>query len=366
MEGKEIFNFSPGPACLPKEVLKQIQDEFLNYKGKGFSIIEMFNRSKEFLELAAEVEKDLRSLINLPDNYAAMWASSGAYLQFSSVPLNIGGGPESTATYVETGHWSMEAAKEARKFLNVSPAWQPSEDRYLYTLPEPEEFNIHKDSKYVYYCDNETVHGVEYHTPIVTEGVPVVCDMTSSFLTKPLNWDRFDVIVSAVQKNLGPAGITSLIVNKKLLGNKRADTPIMCDWETQYNCGGFYNTANVFALYVCGLNLKYLKKFGLEYFDDLAKQRSTLIYDVIDSSNGFYRNQVDLKHRSRLNCQFRLKSKEEDDKFLKTAEEAGFLWLNGHIKYGGCRANMYNAMPIEGAEKLRNFMKQYQDEQERL
>ncbi|CDW81464.1 phosphoserine aminotransferase [Stylonychia lemnae] len=326
----------------------------------------MSTRSKEFSQLAKECEKDLRDLVNLPDNYAVLWTQSGAFLQFTSVPFNIGGSRENTATYVETGHWSMEAAKEARKFINVAPAWKPQQEEYLFTLPETEELNIHKDSKYVYYCDNETVHGVEYHTPIVTEGVPVVCDMTSSYLTKPIDWDRVDVAISSAQKNLGPSGITSLIVNKDLLGRKRDDTPIMCDWETQHNCGGFYNTPNVFALYLCGLTLKHLKKFGLEFYDDLAKQRSKLIYDVFDSSNGFYKNKVNPKHRSRINCQFTLKSKEEDDKFLKAADEAGFLFLYGHDKYGGCRVNMYNAMPLEGAEKLRNFMKQYQDEQERL
>lgn len=162
--------------------------------------------------------------------------------------------------------------------------------------------SIPKDSKYLYYCDNETVHGVEFHTPIVTDNIPVVCDLTSSFLTRPLEWDKFDVVVAAVQKNLGPSGLCSIIMRKDLLGKKRADTPIMCDWELYHNAGGFYNTPNAFALYLSGLNLVHMKKFGLSYYDELAKKRSAIIYDVIDRSNGFYKNEVDVRYRSRLNC----------------------------------------------------------------
>ena len=226
--------------------------------------------------------------------------------------------------------------------------------------------SIHKDSKYLYYCDNETIHGVEFQKPIVTENIPIVCDMTSNFMSRQVNWDHYDVVLAGVQKNLGPAGICSVIMKKSLLKLKRPDTPILCDWETNLNAGGFYNTPNVFAVYMCALVLKHMKPLGLDHYDELARRRSSIIYELIDGSNGFYTNLIDKRYRSRMNVSFKLKTKEDDVKFCQAAKEEGLLWLAGHAKYGGCRASMYNAMPMEGVEKLAQFMKKYQDENEKL
>eukprot|EP00347_Sterkiella_histriomuscorum_P012186 403369566 len=367
-EASEIFNFSPGPACLPKEVLKQVQDEFMSYKGYGFSIVEMASRTPEYYDMIEEANKGLRDLLNIPENYLLLWCQGGAYQQFTAVPFNLGQSQE--ASYLVSGFWSEESAKEASKFLgNVHQAWTPTEEQKFVSLPQQEDISVSKDSKYLYYCDNETIHGVEFAQPIRKDErqVPIVCDFTSNFASRRIDWDNMDVAFAGVQKNLGPSGLCSVIINQDLIGNKRKDTPILCDWELHKNSpNNFYNTPNVFALYLTNLVIQHTKRLGVDYYDDLAKQRSSLIYDLIDNSNGFYTSKVDPKSRSRMNVSFHLKSKEEDQRFAKLAKEEGLLWLAGHAKFGGCRASMYNAMPIEGAIKLQQFMKKFQDETERL
>lgn len=364
MEGKTVYNFSAGPCVLPKEVLKKSQEELLSWHGTGVSVMEMSHRSKEFIEIADQAEKDFRELMNVPKNYQVFFFSGGASLQFTAIPLNLLG-EKTKANYLTTGSWSEAAIKEAKKYCTANEVWPDSNSKFQ-TVPEPSTWNIDKDGAYFHYCDNETIHGVEFQEfpSEVIGDMTLVCDMSSNFCSKPIQWEKYGVVYAGVQKNVGPAGVCIAVIRDDLIGHQKKETPLLCDWKTFGAAPNkFHNTPACWPIYVCGLNLAYMKNKGLKAIQEEAALKSKMLYDYIDSSEDYYTNPVDPRYRSRMNIPFRVKKDDKlETKFLKEAQDAGLIELKGHRSVGGCRASIYNAMPVEGVQALIEFMKKFRSE----
>jgi phosphoserine aminotransferase len=353
-----IFNFSAGPAMLPAEVLARAGDEILDWHGCGTGVMEMSHRGKEFMSIAAEAEADLRELLSIPAGYKVLFLSGGATLQFAQVPMNLLAG-KGRADYVVTGEWSKKAAKEGKAFCDVAVA-ASSEDRNFTYAPAQAAWKVRADAAYVHYCSNETIGGVEFQWVPETGGVPLVADASSHILSRPLDVSKFGLIYAGAQKNIGPAGLTIVIVREDLIGKAAKGTPTVMDYKLQADADSMLNTPATYSIYIAGLVFKWLKALGgLPEIGKRNRAKAALLYDYLDASS-FYANPVDRADRSLMNVPFTLKDAKLDAAFLKGAEERGMVQLKGHRLVGGMRASIYNAMPIEGVQALVAYMKDFE------
>jgi len=358
-----ILNFSAGPAMLPMDVLETAQKDLVSWNGTGMSVMEMSHRSKEFMSIASKAETDLRTLLEIPDNYKVMFVQGGATTQFSAIPLNLVG-PDDTIDVVVTGSWSKKAVDEFGKYCKTNVAWNGKEGKFTDIAPVS-EWNVSKESKYVVFCANETIQGVEFKDEPKLEGKTLIADVSSNFLSKPIDVKKYGVIYGGVQKNIGPAGMAILIVREDLLGAARADCPVMLDWKTAADNDSMYNTPPCFTWYICGLVFaKLLAEGGLKAKQEFNEAKSKLIYDTIEASNGFYICPTKPGVRSCMNVPFTMKDSALEAVFIKEAAGLEMVQLKGHRSVGGMRASIYNAMPREGCEKLAAFMKEFQAKNE--
>jgi phosphoserine aminotransferase len=350
-----IFNFSAGPAMLPAEVLARAGDEMLDWRGTGMSVMEMSHRGKEFISIAEEAESDLRELAAIPASYKVLFLQGGATLQFAQVPMNLLRG-KAKADYVLTGEWSKKAIKEAQSYCHVAVAASSEDRNFTYA---PKDWRVRPDAAYVHYCSNETIGGVEFHeTPSVE--IPLVADASSHFLSRPLDVPRHGLIYAGAQKNAGPAGLTFVIVREDLIGAAAKGTPTVMDYKLQAESDSMLNTPATYAMYVAGLVFKWIKQQGgLAALERQNIEKAKLLYDLLDSSR-FFTNPVAREDRSRMNVPFTLKDASLDGAFLKGAEERAMVQLKGHRSVGGMRASIYNAMPLEGVQRLVEYMKDFE------
>ena len=351
-----VHNFCAGPSALPEAVLKQAQKEMLDWQGAGLSIMEMSHRSAEIVKIAEDAEKNLRDLLSISDDYAVLFLQGGASTQFSAVPLNLlpeGG----VADYLNTGQWSKKAIKEAKRLGNINVA-ASSEDTNFSTIPAVDSWNLSENAAYLHYTPNETIGGVEFFNEPEVD-VPLVADMSSTILSRKIDVSKYGVIYAGAQKNIGPAGLTIVIVRKDLLGNASADIPTMLDWKTAADNDSMYNTPPTYAIYLAGLVFKWLKaQGGIDAIEVINRRKAAKLYDYIDNS-GFYANPVELASRSLMNIPFTLASADLDKQFLAEAEAAGLLNLKGHRSVGGMRASIYNAVSEASVDVLIDFMKTF-------
>jgi phosphoserine aminotransferase len=357
---ERIFNFSAGPAVLPVSVLEQARSEMLNYRGAGMSVMEMSHRSKAFESIIRMAEADLRRLLNIPDNYKVMFLQGGASLQFAMVPMNLAPKGRS-ADYILTGSWGQGAIKEAKKLGAVREA-ATTADTNFNRLPKSEEVKFDSNAAYVHFTSNETIFGVEFEEEPAVGDVPLVCDMSSNFVSKPIDVSKYGLIYAGAQKNAGPAGATIVIIREDLLERVPEGLPAMLDYKNLAKNGSMYNTPPCFAIYICGLVFKWLLDDvgGLEKIHAINKEKAKVLYGAIDSSDGYYRGHAEKDCRSLMNVTFRLPSEELENKFVKEATAAGLDGLKGHRSVGGLRASIYNAFPKAGVERLVEFMKEFQ------
>ena len=356
-----IWNFSAGPAVLPQEVLARAGDEMLDWQGSGMSVMEMSHRGPQFMGIAAQTEKDLRELLSIPTNYKVLFLSGGATLQFAAVPLNLLRG-KAKADFVVTGEWSRKALMEAGAYCETHVA-ASSEDRTFTYAPPQEDWKVRADAAYVHYCSNETIGGVEFHWIPDVGDVPLVADASSHILSAPLDVTRFGLIYAGAQKNIGPAGLTIVIVREDLIGQPKKGTPSVLDYKLQAEAGSMLNTPTTYGIYIAGLVFKWLKQLGgLAEMEKRNVAKARLIYDVIDADS-FYRSPVAKEDRSRMNIPFRLADDMLEAAFLKGAEERGMIQLKGHRLLGGVRASIYNAMPVEGVRALADYMREFKKRQ---
>ena len=354
-----VYNFSAGPACLPEEVLREAQEEMLDYKGCGMSVMEMSHRSKVFEEIIHEAEQDLRDLMGIPDHYKVLFLQGGASQQFAMIPMNLM--KNRVADYIVTGQWAKKAWQEAQKYGKANKI-ASSEDRTFSYIPDCQDLPISEDADYVYICENNTIYGTKFKTLPNTKGKTLVADVSSCFLSEPVDVEKYGLIYGGVQKNIGPAGMVIVIIREDLI---REDvlpgTPTMLTYKTHADAKSLYNTPNCYCIYMCGKVFKWLKRNGgLAAMKEKNEKKAAILYDFLDSSS--FHGTVEKKDRSLMNVPFVTGDKELDAKFVKEAEEAGFVNLKGHRSVGGMRASIYNAMPIEGVEALVAFMKKFEEE----
>jgi len=353
-----IYNFSAGPAVLPKAVLQQVQAELVDWHGSGMSVMEMSHRGKEFMSIAAEAEADLRTLMGIPANYKVLFLQGGASSQFAMVPMNLLRG-KASADYLNTGEWSKKAIKEAKKYGSVNVVAN-SEDKNFSYAPTQDGWKLDPNAAYVHYTPNETIGGVEMFWTPETGGVPLVADMSSNILSRPIDVSKFGVIYAGAQKNIGPAGLTIVIVREDLIGQVVAGTPTMFDYKTHSDNESMYNTPPTFAMYVAGLVFKLiLAQGGLPAMEKINREKAGLLYSKLDSTD-FYNSPVAQENRSLMNVPFTLKDAALDEAFLKGAKERGLLQLKGHRSVGGMRASIYNAMPMAGVQALVDYMSEFE------
>jgi len=354
----EVYNFSAGPAVLPKAVLQQARDELIDWRGTGMSVMEMSHRSKEYMSIAGQAEADLRALLKIPAGYHVLFLQGGATSQFAMVPLNLLRG-HSQADYINTGAWSRKAIAEAGRFCSVNIA-ASSEDTNFTSIPAPDTWQLDTDSAYVHYTPNETIGGVEFHWIPDTGDVPLAADMSSTLLSRPLDVSRYGLIYAGAQKNIGPAGLTVVIVREDLTGSPRDGTPTMFDYRKHADSGSMMNTPPTYSWYLAGLVFDWLRKQGgLSAMAEINYRKSQRLYDAIDRS-GFYRSPVDVDCRSWMNVPFTLADDVLDGEFLERSGKAGLLNLKGHRSVGGMRASIYNAMPEAGVDALVDFMGEFE------
>ena len=356
-----IYNFSAGPAVLPKAVLQQVQSELVDWHGCGMSVMEMSHRGKEFMGIAHEAEADLRALMGIPSNYKVLFLQGGASSQFAMVPMNLLRG-KTSADYLNTGEWSKKAIKEAGKYGNVNVV-ASSEDRNFSYAPPQDLWKVDPNAAYLHYTPNETIGGVEIFWTPETGDVPLVADMSSNILSRPIDVSKYGLIYAGAQKNIGPAGLTIVIVREDLLGQTVAGTPTMFDYKTHADNDSMYNTPPTFAMYVAGLVFKWIAaQGGLAAMEKINREKANLLYDLLDSTD-FYNSPVAKDNRSLMNVPFTLKDAALDEAFLKGAKERGLLQLKGHRSVGGMRASIYNAMPKEGVQALADYMREFEKKQ---
>jgi len=353
-----VYNFSAGPAMLPEEVLQRAREELLDWRGSGMSVMEMSHRGEHFMSIARQAEADLRELLAIPDGYHVLFLQGGASLQFAMVPLNLMRGP-GKADYVLTGSWSKKAIAEGKRFGAVSIAASSEESRFT-TIPPQAEWALDPEAAYVHYTPNETIQGVEFPWIPETGEVPLVADMSSTLLSRPIDVSRFGLIYAGAQKNIGPAGLTIVIVREDLVGHAQAGTPTMLDYATHVEAGSMYNTPPTFAWYMAGLVFQWIKEQGgLAAMAERNRRKADKLYAAIDASD-FYANPVDPACRSWMNVPFTLADPALDPVFLEEAAQAGLVSLKGHRSVGGMRASIYNAMPEEGVDALVDFMADFE------
>jgi len=353
-----IYNFSAGPAVLPKVVLEQAREELLDWHGSGMSVMEMSHRGKEFLSIAEQAEADLRGLLAIPENYRVLFLQGGATSQFSMVPLNLLRGKQQ-ADYINTGAWSKKAIAEAGRFCEVNVAASAEDSRFT-TIPAVESWQLNPNAAYVHYTPNETIGGVEFHQVPDTGEVPLVADMSSTILSRPIDVSRYGVIYAGAQKNIGPAGLTVVIVRDDLVGETMAGTPSMFDYKLHADNGSMLNTPPTFSWYLAGLVFAWLKQQGgLAAMAEINERKSGRLYAAVTGS-AFYGSPVDVACRSWMNVPFTLADANLDSEFLAQAGTAGLLNLKGHRSVGGMRASIYNAMPEAGVAALIDFMDEFE------
>ena len=350
-----IYNFSAGPAVLPKEVLQQAQAELPDWHGSGMSVMEMSHRGKEYMSIQAEAEKDLRELLAIPANYKVLFLQGGASQQFAMVPMNLLRGRKS-ADYVNTGEWSKKAIGEAKKFGSVNVVATGADKNFSY-IPAFDTWQRDPDAAYLHYTPNETIGGVEFNWLPEAGAAPLVADMSSCLLSRPVDVSKYGLIYAGAQKNIGPAGLTVVIVRDDLIGQVLPGTPTMLDYKTHADNDSMYNTPPTYGIYIAGLVFQMLKRQGgLAQMEKTNIAKANLVYGAIDASSGFYNCPVAKPDRSRMNVPFTLKDAALDGDFLKQADARGLLQLKGHRSVGGMRASIYNAMPLAGVQALVNFM----------
>jgi len=352
------YNFSAGPAMLPEPVLERAQEEMLDWHGSGMCVAEMSHRGKEFMAIAEQAEADLRELLAIPDRYKVLFLQGGASSQFAMVPMNLLRG-RSKADYINTGSWSKKAISEARRFCDVNTA-ATTEDSNFTRVPAPDGLNLSRDADYCHYTPNETIQGVEFPYIPDTGDVPLVADMSSTILSRPLEVSRYGVIYAGAQKNVGPAGLTIVIIREDLIGEPLKGTPAMFDYKPHADAGSMYNTPPTYAWYLAGLVFQWLKDLGgLEAMGAINRRKAEKLYAAIDGSD-FYANPVEPNARSWMNVPFTLADASLDADFLSGAKDAGLLTLKGHRSVGGMRASIYNAMPEAGVDALIDFMAEFE------
>jgi len=352
-----VYNFGAGPAMLPREIMQLARAEFLDWHGTGMSLMEMSHRSDEFMSIATQTEADFREILDIPDNYKVLFLQGGASSQFAMVPLNLLA-DKNTADYFHTGIWSGKAVKEAERFCKVNVIAE--EGGQVMSIPEQKTWSLNLDAAYVYYTDNETISGVEFPSIPEVGDVPLVADMTSNLLSRPLNVSRYGVIFAGAQKNIGPSGLVIVIVREDLIGHAPKHIPSMYDYAVQAKNDSMYNTPPTYSWYMSGLVLKWVKQQGgLQAMEKLSHLRSGKLYQAIDDSD-FYHNPVNPKYRSNMNVPFTLFDDSLDEKFVSEAKDHGLVALEGHRSVGGMRASMYNAMPEEGVDALIAFMQEFE------
>jgi len=351
---KRVFNFSPGPAMLPEPVLRKAQAELLDWQGSGMSVMEVSHRGTDFVEFAARSERALRELLRVPDSYKVLFLQGGATLQFAAVPLNLAA-TGSVADYVVTGNWGEKAVQEAERYIRVNVAATGKASKFT-TVPDPKTWQVSGSASYLHYTPNETVFGVEMHSVPEVSDAPLVADMSSTLLSRPIDVSRFGVIYAGAQKNIGPAGLALVIVREDLLGRARRETPGVIDYKLMAENDSMWNTPSTLSWYFAGLVFDWLKEQGgLEAMGKINERKAAKLYRAIDGS-GFYKNPVDKAYRSWMNIPFTLANPELDKPFLQEAKAAGLTNLKGHRVVGGMRASLYNAMPEAGVDALTAFM----------
>ena len=355
-----VYNFSAGPAVLPEEVLKEAAAEMLDYKGCGMSVMEMSHRSQVFDDIIKEAEQDLRDLMHIPDNYKVLFLQGGASQQFAMIPMNLM--KNKVADYIVTGQWAKKAYQEAQKYGKVNKL-ATSEDKTFSYIPDCSDLPVSPDADYVYICENNTIYGTKFKTLPNTKGKTLVADVSSCFLSEPVDVTKYGIIYGGVQKNIGPAGMVISIIREDLITDEVLEgTPTMLKFKTHADAGSLYNTPNCYCIYMCGKVFKWLKKMGgLEVMKERNEKKAKLLYDYLDSSK-LFKGTVEKDSRSLMNVPFVTGDKDLDAKFVKEAKEAGLENLKGHRTVGGMRASIYNAMPYEGVEALVAFMKKFEEE----
>ncbi len=353
-----MFNFSAGPAVLPEDVLRQAAAEMLDWRGSGMCVMEMSHRGDEFIAIAAEAEADLRRLLAIPAHYRVLFLQGGATLQFAMVPMNLLNG-KTKADYVNTGEWSKKAIGEAKRFCEVNVAASSADANFSY-VPERAQWNLSADAAYVHVCTNETIGGVEFHWVPDTGSVPLVADMSSHILSRPIDVSRYGLIYAGAQKNIGPAGLAIAIVREDLLGRASPGTPSMLDYKVHADAQSMANTPPTYAVYIAGLVFKWLQRQGgLAAIERRNVAKANLLYEYLGDST-LYRSPVRESDRSRMNVPFTLRDASLDAAFLAGAEERGMVQLKGHRAVGGMRASIYNAMPVEGVRRLVDYMREFE------
>lgn len=355
-----VYNFSAGPAVLPEEVLREAAAEMLDYQGSGMSVMEMSHRSKDFQVIIDDAEKDLRELMQIPDNYKVLFVQGGGNMQFAMVPMNLF--KNKVGDYIITGQWAKKAYQEAKMF-GTANAIASSADKTFSYIPDCSDLPVDEDADYVYICLNNTIYGTVYHELPNTKGKTLVADISSCFLSEPLDVSKFGILWGGVQKNVGPAGMAIVIIREDLITEDvLPGTPTMLTYKTHADAGSLYNTPNAYCIYVCGKVFKWLKKMGgLEVMKQRNEEKAKILYDYLDSSK-LFKGTVVPEDRSLMNVPFVTGDKEMDAKFVKEATEAGLVNLKGHRTVGGMRASIYNAMPKAGVEALVAFMKKFEEE----
>lgn len=354
-----VYNFSAGPAVLPEEVLREAQEEMLDYRGSGMSVMEMSHRSKVFDDLIHETEADLRDLMGIPDNYKVLFLQGGASLQFSMIPMNLM--KNGVADYIITGQWAKKAWQEAQKYGQANAVASSADKTFSY-IPDCSDLPISENADYVYICENNTIYGTKYKKLPNTKGKLLVSDVSSCFLSEPVNVEDYGIIYGGVQKNIGPAGMVISIIREDLITEDVMPfTPTMMKFKTHADHNSMYNTPNCYCIYMCGKVFQWIKGLGgLAAMKERNEKKAALLYDFLDQSQ-LFRGTVVKEDRSLMNVPFVTGDKEKDAKFVKEAEAAGFVNLKGHRTVGGMRASIYNAMPLEGVEALVKFMKEFEE-----
>lgn len=355
---KRVYNFNPGPAVLPLEVLEQAQAELLDFHGTGMSVMEISHRSKEFEAVIQTAEADLRELYGIPANYKILFLQGGATLQFAMLPMNLRPAGAST-DYVVTGTWSKTAIKEAQKLGTARAAASTEKDGFNCL---PANIDLDPSAAYLHFTSNETIHGVEFFDePTPPAGIPLVCDSSSDFISRPVDISKYGLIYAGAQKNAGPAGVVVVIARDDMLARTPANLPVMLDYKALAESGSLHNTPPAFAIYMVGLVFQWAKKVGgLAEIQKTNRKKANVVYTAIDESGGFYRGHAAPEARSVMNIPFRLPSEELEDVFAKEAKKNDLIGLKGHRSVGGIRASLYNAMTVEGAQELVKFMKEFQ------
>lgn len=355
-----VYNFSAGPAVLPEEVLKEAADEMLDYRGTGMSVMEMSHRSKAYDTIIKEAEADLRELMNIPDNYKVLFLQGGASQQFAMIPMNLM--KNKKAAYIVTGQWAKKAYQEAKIYGEAVEVASSADETFSY-IPDCSDLDIPEDADYVYICENNTIYGTKFKALPNTKGHTLVADVSSCFLSEPVDVTKYGVIYGGVQKNVGPAGVVIVIIREDLITDEvLSGTPTMLKYKTHADADSLYNTPPAYGIYICGKVFKWLKKQGgLDAIKEYNERKAKILYDFLDRSK-LFRGTVRKEDRSLMNVPFVTGNEELDAKFVKEAKAAGFENLKGHRSVGGMRASIYNAMPIEGVEKLVEFMEKFEAE----